>query len=59
MFNDEVDAVILGRATAEKLEDFIQDGIKKSKQVDPASWQDRPLGERLKELLYGAWQELL
>jgi cardiolipin synthase len=59
LFNDEIDAVILGRATAARLEAFIADGIARSRPIEPARWSDRPLGERLKEFFLGAWQGLL
>ena len=55
LFNDEVDAVVLGRETAEQLEAFFQDDLKNSKEIDLAQWKERPFDERLTEFWSKIW----
>jgi cardiolipin synthase len=60
LFNDEVDAVVLGRTTAQGLEAiFAENEAKRARPVTLAQWEDRPLGERLKELYARAVENLL
>lgn len=55
LFNDEVDAAVLGRETAAQLEAAFQDDIKQSTEIDFKTWKQRPLGDKLKELFSKAW----
>jgi cardiolipin synthase A/B len=58
LFNDEVDAIILGRETAAQLEAAFQDDFKRSDQIDPTRWRERPVGEKLQEFfskIYSYW----
>ncbi|GAB2176893.1 phospholipase D-like domain-containing protein [Dongia sp. agr-C8] len=56
LFNDEIDAVILGKKAAEDLEAIFQEGEQTSKQIDQASWEaQRSLGDRLR----GFWSRLM
>ncbi len=50
LFNDEVDAVVLGRDTAKQLEDLFVKDETESRPVTLAEWEDRPLSEKLREL---------
>ncbi len=60
LFNDEVDAVVLGAATAQELQTmFENDTNKDAKQIDLASWRRRSLTERINELYSTIWQDLL
>jgi cardiolipin synthase A/B len=47
--NDEVNAIILGRDFADKLEAMFQSDIEKSNQLLLEQWEKRPLSARLKE----------
>ena len=49
LFNDEVDAVVLGRGTAEALGKVFAEDLRQARRVDPVAWASRPLGKRLKE----------
>jgi cardiolipin synthase A/B len=51
LFNDEVDVVILGRKTAALMEAMFDDDFAKADQIDLRTWEARPLGERLHELM--------
>jgi cardiolipin synthase len=50
IFNDEVDAVVLGSATGGDFETLFEADTAKAKAIDQAGWRRRPLGERLLEL---------
>jgi cardiolipin synthase A/B len=56
LFNDEVDAIVLGRETAEQLEAMFEDDLKHSDKVDLATWEGRPLLERMQELYSRGWE---
>lgn len=48
VFNNEIDAIVLGSRVADAETLFNQD-IAMSKEVDLAAWRARPIGERLRE----------
>jgi cardiolipin synthase len=50
VFNDEVDAIVLGSATATAFERVFKDDLARAKPIDRESWRRRPLGQRLLEL---------
>jgi cardiolipin synthase len=50
IFNDEVDAIVLGSATAQDFERMFDADIAKAKPIDGATWRRRPIFERLFEL---------
>ena len=50
IFNDEVDTVVLGNATAQAFEKMFDADITQTKQIDQTAWRHRPLSERLLEL---------
>lgn len=50
IFNDEVDAIVLGSATAQDFARMFKADIAKAKPIDRTSWRRRPIGERLFEL---------
>ena len=50
VFNDEVDAIVLGSATANAFERMFQRDLARAKPIDLESWRRRPLGQRLMEL---------
>ena len=59
LFNDEVDVVVLGRATAGQLEAEFQGDEAKSRAIDATTWSHRPFSERIRELLARLWQSML
>ena len=59
LFNDEVDVVVLGRATAGQLETEFQADEAKSRAIDAITWSHRPFEERIRELLARLWQSML
>ncbi len=50
VYNDEVDALVLGSATAQDFQKMFEGDIGKSQQIDLATWQRRPVSERLLEI---------
>jgi cardiolipin synthase len=60
LFNDEIDAVVLGRKTAADLEAIFTDGQRTAKAIDAESWEEqRPLSERLQGFWARLWEGLL
>jgi cardiolipin synthase len=59
IFNDEVDAVVVGSATAADLEAMAADDFRAARPIDLATWRRRPLAERAKEQYARLWQSLL
>lgn len=56
VFNNEVDAIILGADTASQVEALLRRDMAMSTPVSLQAWQHRPLGERLDELKARLWQ---
>jgi cardiolipin synthase A/B len=56
MFNNEVDAIILGRDTASQAEALIQGYVGDAREVTLAAWRNRSVSERLEELEARIWQ---
>lgn len=50
IFNDEVDALVLGSVTAQEFETMFNGDTAKATQIDLATWRRRPLQERLLEI---------
>jgi cardiolipin synthase len=60
LFNDEIDAVVLGRKTATDLEAIFEDGLRQAKAIDRRSWEaQRVLPERVRGFLTRFWEGLL
>ncbi|MDY0882555.1 phosphatidylserine/phosphatidylglycerophosphate/cardiolipin synthase family protein [Dongia soli] len=59
LFNDEIDAIVLGRETAQSLSAMFSQDIVGAKQIDAASWKDRPVTQKIKELFAQPWEQLL
>jgi cardiolipin synthase len=59
LYNDEVDAIVLGSTTARELEAIFERNLRKARPIDREEWTNRPLGDRLGELFARLWQNLL
>ena len=57
--NDEVNAVILGREFARKMQVIFASDLAASQAIDPQSWERRALSLRIKEWMSRMWQRLL
>lgn len=60
LYNDEVDAIVLGAATAHELEAIFEGGMKIATEIDPETWEDtRNLPDRMKGFFVRLWENLL
>ena len=59
LFNDEVDAVVIGDRTGSQLEQYFQQDLQHAHAVSPSAWRDRPLSRRIDEQFWRLWQQLL
>jgi cardiolipin synthase len=59
IYNDEVDAVVLGRDTGHALEGMFEADMQKARQIDPAVWKKRPFIKKVNEKLSLVLQNLL
>jgi cardiolipin synthase A/B len=59
LYNDELDAVVLGPQTADGLMRQFQEDLKQAHQIDPSAWHHRPVSERVREDFWRIWQRFL
>lgn len=59
LFNDEVDAIVLGRRTAEGLETIFEADQQAAEEIDREEWSRRPMIDRLGDFFQRNWQYLL
>jgi len=57
--NDEINAVILGREFAQKMQAVFAKDLAASEAIDLESWERRPLSFRFKEWMARVWERLL
>ncbi len=56
LHNEEVNAVILGQAFGAQMRAMFDADLAASRQITPELWQQRPLGDRLKEIAAQMWE---
>ena len=59
LYNDEVNAVILGQEFGAQMQAMFTKDLAASNPITPEQWAQRPLGMRLKELAARLWQRAL
>jgi cardiolipin synthase A/B len=59
LFNDEVDAVVLGEETGERLAADFQADLQHAQQIDPERWRRRSTLQHLREAFWRLWESLL
>jgi cardiolipin synthase len=59
LFNDEVDAVVIGAATGARLEQYFADGEQHAHEVEASSWSKRPFMHKLRERFWRLWEQWL
>lgn len=57
--NDEINAVVLGREFAQKMQVMFEADLASSQAIDLPSWKQRPVELRLKEWMAQLWRRLL
>jgi cardiolipin synthase A/B len=59
VFNSEVDAVVLGRDTAKRLEALFEEDLANSREIDSKAWADRSLWDKIRERFWRTWAPVL
>jgi cardiolipin synthase len=59
LFNDEVDAVVIGDKTGGELEQFFQQDLQHAHAIELQQWRRRPFSSKLDEAFWRLWQQLL
>lgn len=59
LFNDEVDAVVLGRDTGGQLSALFQTDLQNAQAIDLESWRRRSIFVKLREQFWRLWEKLL
>jgi cardiolipin synthase len=59
LFNDEVDAVVLGKETGQRLADDFEADLQHAQAIDPQLWRRRSALEHLRENFWRLWEQLL
>lgn len=59
LFNDEVDAVVLGKATGEQLSTLFEGDLQNAKPIELASWRKRSVLTKMREQFWRLWEKLL
>jgi len=59
LFNDEVDAVVLGSDTGERLARLFQQDLEHAQAIDLESWRRRSTLTKLREQFWRLWEKLL
>ncbi len=59
LFNDEVDAVVIGERTGLQMEQYFQQDLQHARAITLAQWRHRPFGEKLRGQFWRLWQQLL
>jgi len=55
LFNDEVDAVVLGRETGAQLESSFEDDMRNADEITRSAWSKRPIDQKLRETYSRLW----
>jgi cardiolipin synthase len=59
LFNDEVDAVVLGKDTGEQLSALFLDNLRNAEAIDLQTWRKRSTLTKLREQFWRLWEKLL
>ncbi len=59
LFNDEVDAVVLGKKTGGQLSTLFMSDLQNAKAIDLAAWRKRSALTKLREQFWRLWEKLL
>jgi cardiolipin synthase len=59
LFNDEVDAVVIGKNTGERLSTLFQNDLQNAQAIDLATWRKRSPFIKLREQFWRLWEKLL
>ena len=59
LFNDEVDAVVIGKNTGEQLAGLFESDLQHANSIDLETWRKRSVFTRIREQFWRLWEKLL
>jgi cardiolipin synthase A/B len=59
LFNDEVDAVVIGKDTGEQLSTLFENDLQHAQAIDLETWRKRSTFTKLREQFWRLWEKLL
>ena len=59
LFNDEVDAVVIGKNTGEQLANLFESDLQHAQAIDLESWRKRSFFVKVREQFWRLWEKLL
>ncbi|MBS0419020.1 MAG: cardiolipin synthase B [Proteobacteria bacterium] len=59
LFNDEVDAIVLGKNTGEQLAELFESDLQHAQAIDLQSWRRRSILTKMREQFWRLWEKLL
>jgi len=59
LYNQEIDAIILGQDFGAQMQDLFEKDLESSKQVTLEAWRKRPIGSRIREMAARLWAHWL
>jgi len=59
LFNDEIDAVVIGSRTGDELQKYFEEGVSHAQRIEDQGWNQRPFSERVRERFWRLWETLL
>ncbi len=59
LFNDEVDAVVIGLRTGTQLEQYFLQDLQHARRIELARWRHRPFSEKFRGYFWRIWEQLL
>lgn len=59
LFNDEVDAVVIGKDTGEQLSTLFEGDLQHAQAIDLESWRKRSIFTKIREQFWRLWEKLL
>ncbi|HWM70770.1 MAG TPA: phospholipase D-like domain-containing protein [Steroidobacteraceae bacterium] len=59
LFNDEVDAVVIGKNTGEQLSTLFEGDIQHAQAIDLQAWRKRSIFTKMREQFWRLWEKLL
>jgi len=59
LFNDEVDAVVIGKNTGEQLSTLFETDLQHAQAIELQSWRKRSIFTKINEQFWRLWEKLL
>ncbi|MFZ1545707.1 MAG: phospholipase D-like domain-containing protein, partial [Candidatus Nitrotoga sp.] len=59
LYNQEIDAIILGQGFGAQMQDLFEKDLESSKLVTLEAWRKRPIGSRIREMAARLWAHWL